>query len=104
MYNDGLIGNQTFTGITLMIPTGQAIRVYYISAWSTVSSANLSLYNTRLNTATNGATRYLTIPASSQGFINEEWSCGVYFPNGVYINTGCAGTISGVVGYNTVKA
>jgi len=104
MYNYGLVGNQTFTGITVITPSAQPIRIYYISAHCTVSSANLVLYNTSANSGTAGATVYLTLPADSQGFINEQWAHGVYFPNGVYLNTGCAGTIAGIVGYNTVKA
>lgn len=104
MYNDGLVGNQTFSGITVITPSAQPIRIYYISAHSTVSSANLVLYNTSANTGTAGATVYLTLPADSQGFINEQWDTGVFFPDGVYINSGCAGTITGIVGYNTVKA
>ena len=104
MYNVGLVGNQTFTGVTTVTPTGQPIRLYYISAHSGVSSANLTLYNTALDTGTAGSTSYLTLPADSQGFINERWSHGVYFSDGIYIETGCAGTMAGLVGFCTVKA
>ena len=104
MYNDGLVGNQRFTGVGNITPTGQALRIYYINAHSTVSSANLTLYNTTLNSGSSGALVYLTLPSDSQGFINEQWDAGVYFPSGAWLNTGCAGTITTIIGYNTVKA
>ena len=104
MYNDGLVGNQRFTDVGNITPTGQALRIYYINAHSTVSSASLTLYDTTLNSGSSGALEYLTLPANSQGFINEQWDKGVYFPDGVWLNTAAAGTITTLIGFNTVKA
>jgi len=92
-------GNQRLTGVGNLLPTGSAIRVVEIHAHSTLSASSLTLYNGLDSTSD----LYLVFSTDSQGNIHE-YCADTYFPDGVWINTGAAGTITTLVGFNTTKA
>jgi hypothetical protein len=100
--NELLVGNQRFATVGNVLPTGTAIRVYYVSAHCTISGGSLTLHNALVSSTS--TTVYLTLPTDSTGNINEQWDHGVLFPNGVWLDTGCAGTITTIIGYRTCKA
>jgi hypothetical protein len=97
-----LVGNQRLTGVGNILPTGSPIRVYYVSAHSTVSASSLTLHNGLYSSTT--ATIYLVMATDSAGNIHESWSDGVYFPDGVWLDTFAAGTVTTIVGYSKVTA
>lgn len=97
-----LVGNQRLTGVGNIVPTGSAIRIYSIDAHSTISASSLTLHNGLVSSTT--TTIYKVLSTDSQGNIHETWEHGMYFPDGVWLDTGAAGTITTVVGYRAVQA
>ena len=99
---DMLVGNQRLTTVGNITPTGTALRIYSVDAHATTSFGALTFHNGLKSSTT--LTLYLHLMSDTQGGIHESWKHGVYFPDGVWINTTAAGTITTIVGYNSVKA
>ena len=97
-----LVGNQRFTDVGNILPTGTPIRVYAIDLYSTVSSTGITLHNGIVSSTT--TTIYLVVNSDADGTAHESWSDGIYFPTGVWIDTKAAGAIIGLISYSTVKA
>ena len=93
------VGQQRITGVGNLLPTGSPIIVYYVNVHSVVSGASLTLHNALVSSTT--ATVNLVLPSDDQGTMDYEWSYGVRFNKGVWIDTGSAGAIYGVIGYRT---
>lgn len=98
----GGVGNQRLTTVGNLTPTASAIRIYSVDAHSSISASSLTFYNGL--TSGGSATIYLVFATDSAGNIHESWADGVYFPDGVWINTFAAGTVTTLVGFSTVQA
>ncbi len=94
-------GNQRLTTVGNLLPTGTALRLTEIHAHSTLSTSSLTFYN-GLTSASPGAV-YLVFSTDTQGNIHEPCA-DTLFPNGVWIDTNAAGTVTTLVGFNTTKA
>ena len=97
---DYLVGSQLLTTVGNLLPTATPIRVVSVHAHSTISTSSLTLYN-GLTSASPGAV-YLVFSTDSQGNIHE-YGMDEYFPNGVWLQTGAAGTITTLIGYSSVS-
>ncbi len=98
----GLVGNQKFTSVGNILPTGTALRVYYVDASTTVSASSITLHNGLVSSTT--ATIYKIISLGNTGTAHVEWHEGMFFPDGVWLDTGAAGTITTIIGYSRVVA
>lgn len=96
------VGNQRLTGVGNLTPSDTSIRVYYLEAHSTLSTSSITLHNGLVSSTT--TTIYQVFGSDGQGNYHESFYDGVYYPDGVWIDTGCAGTITMLVGYTTVVA
>lgn len=96
------VGYQRLTTVGNVVPTASAIRVYSIDAHSTISTTALTLHNGLVSSTT--VTIYLRCGSDSQGNIHEEWTNGILFPDGVWIDTAAAGTVTTLIGYSRVTA
>ena len=95
------VGNQRFTSVGNLLPTGTPLRLSYVHAHSTISASSITLHNGVVSSTT--ATIYLVFSTNSQGDIHE-YGMDVLFPDGVWLDTSAAGTITTVVGYSKVAA
>lgn len=95
------VGYKILTDVGNLTPTNTALRVYSVDYTSALSATCIVLHN-GLTSGT--GTQYLRITSDSQGVGNESWTKGIYFPNGVWIDTGVAGAITMVIGYSRVTA
>ena len=96
-----LVGNQRQTTVGNLLPTGTPLRLVSVHAHSTISASSLTFYNGL--TSASPASTYLVFSTDSQGNIHE-YGMDEYFPDGVYIETGAAGTITILTGYRVVQA
>lgn len=96
-----IVGNQRFTGVGNILPTGTPIRVYGVDLYSTVSSTGITLHNGLYSATT--TTIYLVVNSWADGTAHESWADGFYFPSGVWVDTKAAGAITAVVSYSTVQ-
>lgn len=95
-----LIGNQRLTTVGNLLPTATPIRIFSVDAHSTTSSSSLTLHNGLVSSTT--TTIYLVYGSDGQGNIHE-YGMDTYFPDGVWIDTGCAGTVTTLIGYSAVR-
>jgi len=94
------VGNQRFTTVGNILPTGTAIRIFSVDAHSTVSSSSITLHNGLISSTT--TTIYLVYGSDSQGNIHE-YGMDVLFPDGVWLDTNAAGTVTTLIGYSSVQ-
>jgi hypothetical protein len=96
------VGNQRVTGVGNILPTDTAIRIYSVDGYSTGSDTGLVLHNGLVSSTT--TTIYLVVHNEANGTAHESWVDGVYFPDGVWLDTIAAAAVTFMVGYSTVKA
>ena len=99
---DAFVGIQQLSTVGNILPTGTPLRIFSVDTYSTVSSSNIVIHNGLVSSTT--TTIYVVQPNSNQGVGHNEWHEGLYFPDGVWIDTKAAGTVITVVGYMAVKA
>lgn len=92
-------GSQRLTGVGNLNPTGSALRITGVHAHSTLSASSLSFYGGLDSTSD----LYMVFSTDSQGNIHET-GMDAYFPDGVWINTGAAGTITTIITFGAVQA
>jgi hypothetical protein len=100
---ESMAGLQRFTANGTITPTNTPLRVYSLDLTSSVSSTSLSLWD-GLSSATtyNLMLRLSSSAYNTQGTAHKEWSEGVAFSSGVYLNTS-SGNCVVLVGYRLMN-
>ena len=93
------VGYQRFTANGTVSPFG-ITRVYSVDFFSSISTSHLALHNAFPSTTD---TVWIKCQSDNQGVGTNEWTQGVLFNNGVYVNTGSGNQVV-VIGYSSVKA
>ena len=98
---EAIVGTQRFTTVGNVLPTGTSLRLYSLDFTSTISTSNITLYN-GLHSGT--GLLYIRCTSDSQGIGTFSWTEGLLFDQGIWLDTGAAGTITTIVGYSRSQA
>jgi hypothetical protein len=99
---ESLIGWQLFSAPGYVVPTGTPLRLFSVDFHSTVSATQLTFHDALVSSTT--TTIKMRVASDSQGTAHEDFNDGRYFANGIWIDTGAAGTVTFLIGYSKVTA
>lgn len=94
------VGYQRFVANGTVSPF-RTTRVYSIDYYCSASTTSITLWDGL--TSSTAYNKMLHCPSDSQGTFHEEWTEGMLFEKGVYLNTAVSSVVV-LIGYGGVKA